>query len=371
MTSGTRNPNAPEPAIVLDERLDGETAGKNWKPWHDLIGAQESEFVIDASRLKYCDGSGMALLASLQRAAEEAGRTYRLDGLSDELEKLLATFSPGSIDISKIDLTPRQRPWLEQIGETSVGIAKDFRQQVEFTGELTVAVFRILRNPRKLRWKDTLVLFEKTGVNALPIVGMIAFLMGFIMAFQSSIPLKTFGVDIFVVNLVALAVLRELGALMTAILLAGRSGSAFAAEIGTMKVNEEINALHTMGIDPVVFLAMPRIIATIAVTPLLTIYADFIGITGGFAVMMMMGFPGPTLWTQMLSAVDVSDIMVGFIKSFAFGFLVAAIGCLRGLQTRAGATAVGDSTTRSVVSGIFLIIVADAIFSIVFFYTNL
>jgi phospholipid/cholesterol/gamma-HCH transport system permease protein len=228
-------------------------------------------------------------------------------------------------------------------------------------------VLRVLRHPRGLRWGDLWATFDQAGTCALGIVGMIAFLVGLIMAFQSSVPLRQFGVDIFVVNLVALAMLRELGPIMTAIVLAGRSGSAFAAEIGTMKVNEEVNALRTMGLDPVGFLVAPRLIAGILVTPLLTIFANLLGVAGGFVVMLAMGYPLAALWRQLVGAVTVDDLLAGLIKAFVFGALVAGIGCLRGLQTKAGASAVGVSTTRAVVSGIFLIVVVDAVFAVVFY----
>jgi len=211
------------------------------------------------------------------------------------------------------------------------------------------------------------VIAQKAGVNALVVAGMVSFLTGVIMAFQASVPLRQFGVDIFVVNLVALALLRELGPIMTAVVFAGRSGSAFAAEIGTMKVNEELNALETMGLDPMRFLVVPRVLAGLIVTPILTIYANLLGVAGGFFVMMLQGFPFAALWNQLLSAVTIHDVLTGFIKSFVFGVLVAGIGCLRGLQTGTGAEAVGVSTTRAVVSGIFMIVVVDAIFAVVFY----
>jgi phospholipid/cholesterol/gamma-HCH transport system permease protein len=198
-------------------------------------------------------------------------------------------------------------------------------------------------------------------------VALISFLMGMIMAFQSAMPMRQFGVDIFVVNLVALAITRELGPLMTAVVLAGRSGSAFAAEIGTMKVNEEVAALSTMGLDPVRFLAVPRVLAGIVVTPVLTVYSMVFGIAGGFFVMMMLGFPLATLTNQLAGSLTSQDVVAGLIKSFFFGAVVAGVGCMRGLQTGAGASAVGDSTTRSVVTGIFFIVVIDAIFAVVYY----
>jgi len=179
--------------------------------------------------------------------------------------------------------------------------------------------------------------------------------------------LREFGVDIFVVNLVALAMLRELGPIMTAIVLAGRSGSAFAAEIGTMKINEEVNALLTMGLDPDRFLVVPRVIAALIATPVLTIFANAVGILGGISVVLSLGYPWAAVMNQLYSAVTPSDVISGMIKAVVFGLLVASVGCLRGLQTKNGALAVGESTTRAVVSGIFLIILTDALFAVAFY----
>ena len=352
-------------------RLDADSVPAIWTGGHDALRQAKGPIAIDAAKLEYCDGAGVALLCSLRTAAEAEKKAFEIRNLADPIQILLRQFPAESIDLAKTKPHTRPLGWVETIGKGAFTFGADFVQQVEFAGQLAVGAVRTIRQPSSIRWGDAVVVFEKTGVQALPIVGMISFLMGFIMAFQSAIPLKTFGVDLFVVNLVSLAILRELGPLMTAIMLAGRSGSAFAAEIGTMKVNEEINALDTMGIDPTRFLAMPRIAATVVATPLLTIYADLVGIAGGFAVMMLMGFPAVTLWNQMVSAVALGDVMSGLIKSVAFGFLVASIGCLRGLQTRAGAAAVGDSTTRSVVSGIFLIILTDAVFSVVFYFLKI
>jgi phospholipid/cholesterol/gamma-HCH transport system permease protein len=279
---------------------------------------------------------------------------------------LLKPYAKG--DFPKLDSDRERRESAPvTIGRAAVALAADLREQLVFTGQAAVALVAGLANPSRVRWADMWRTVETAGVNALVIVGMIGFLTGMIMAFQSTVPLQQFGVDIFVVNLVALAMLRELGGIMTAIVLSGRSGSAFAAEIGTMKVNEEVNALTTMGIDPVRFLVVPKLMAAIIVTPLLTIYANVIGIGGGLMVVMIFGHPWAAVYNQLVTAVTIHDVLAGLIKSFFFGALVGGIGCLRGLQTKSGASAVGESTTRAVVSGIFLIILVDAIFAVVFY----
>ncbi|MDP2707835.1 MAG: ABC transporter permease [Burkholderiales bacterium] len=245
---------------------------------------------------------------------------------------------------------------------------RDIRALISFVGELTAALGYAALHPRSVRWRDAFRVAEAAGVNALPIVALISFLVGLILAFQAAIPLRQFGAEIFVANLIALSMLREMGPLMTAIILAGRSGSAFAAELGTMKVREEIDALKTMGLDPVVFLVVPRVTAAIVMMPLLTVFADLFGLMGGSVVMLSLGFPLITFFNQVQYAVTYGSLVGGLLKAFVFGILVAAIGCLRGLQTGSGASAVGESTTRAVVSGIVLITVTDGIFSVVYFY---
>jgi phospholipid/cholesterol/gamma-HCH transport system permease protein len=221
-----------------------------------------------------------------------------------------------------------------------------------------------------VRWKDVWHICERAGVDALPIVALISFLLGMILAFQSAVPMKRFGAEIFVADLIGLSMLRELGPLMTAILLAGRSGAAFAAEIGTMHVNQEVDALTTMGLDPVRFLVTPRIIAVLLMTPLLTIFSDLVGLFGGALTMQTFSIPFSTFLKEVDSAVTMTDFMAGFVKSFVFATLVAGIGCLRGLQTAAGASAVGDSATRAVVSGIILLVVVDGIFALAYYMLN-
>ncbi len=207
------------------------------------------------------------------------------------------------------------------------------REQVAFVGELVAALGHAIRAPRTIRWRDVALICEKVGADALPIVALIAFLMGVILAFQSAVPMKKFGAEIFVADLIGLSMLRELGGLMTAIVLAGRTGAAFAAEIGTMRVNQEVDALTTMGLDPVRFLVTTRVIAAVLMTPLLTIFADLIGLLGGALTMLSFQIPFVTFTHEVESIVTFQDFLAGFVKSFAFGLLIAGIGCLRGLQT--------------------------------------
>lgn len=340
--------------LVFSARLDAASVSRVWQEATSV--SQPGK--VDVSQVDYCDGAGLALLWELKKKGGD------IVGLKPDFQKMLEPFAEAE---RKTGQPRKKQSTIVQIGEVGVGLWRDLRDQMVFIGQITVTFLSFIRYPSTLRWGDVWLTFERAGVQALAVVGMISFLTGMIMAFQSAPPLKQFGVDIFVVNLVALAMLRELGPIMTAIVLAGRSGSAFAAEIGTMKVNEEINALTTMGIDPIRFLVAPRVLAGILITPLLTVYANFMGVAGGFLVMLGNGFPAITLLRQLQGAVQVHDVMAGLIKSVFLGALVAGIGCLRGLQTKQGSSAVGVSTTRAVVSGIFLIIVTDAIFAVVYY----
>jgi phospholipid/cholesterol/gamma-HCH transport system permease protein len=207
--------------------------------------------------------------------------------------------------------------------------------------------------------------FEAAGVNALPVVALLTFLVGMVIAFESAQPLAQLGAQVFVANLLGLVMTRELGPVMAAIMLAGRSGSAFAAELGTMKVNEELNALQTMGLSPVQFLVIQRVIAGILLAPVLTIFAMYAGLLGGIPVLLGLGFPLRMVLVQIQTSLHFGDLAEGLSKSIVFGGIVAAVSCLRGLQTGEGPRAVGESTTRSVVSSILLIIFADAIFAAV------
>ena len=342
--------------LILGERLDAAEVSRSWK----LLGQISKTCSVDASKVEAADGAGLAFLWSLnhQRKAE-------ITGLRPEIAALLKPFD--DLPARPAESPGRDQSLFVQIGRTASAILLDIREQTEFIGEFTATGLLCAANPRFVRWGDMWITAQKAGVDALVVAGMVSFLTGMIMAFQAAVPLKQFGVDIFVVNLVALALLRELGPIMTAVVLAGRSGSAFAAEIGTMKVNEEIDALQTMGLDPMRFLVVPRVLAGFLVTPVLTIYASVLGVAGGFLGMMALGFPFAALWNQLVGAVGVSDVMTGMIKSFVFGILVAGVGCLRGLQTGNGATAVGESATRAVVSGIFLIVLVDAVFAGIFY----
>lgn len=353
--------------LALSGRLDADGTALVWKPAEAALAKLGSRKLrLDASGVEYSDGAGTALLFDCLQRAKHSGGGGELVGASDEVRSQLELHDP---ELWCGGPTPEQPSdgLVIEVGRATTDAWHEARQLIEFTGAVSAALKYAALHPRSVRWRDVVRISERAGVNALPIVATIGTLMGLILAFQSAIPMKRFGADLFVADLVAISLLRELGPLMTAIVLCGRSGSAFAAELGTMKVNEEIDALTTMGLEPVRFLVVPRVIAGVLTTPMLAVFANLCGLIGGAIVFLSFGHPLVSYYRQVQGAVTHVDLLGGIFKAFVFGIIVAAVGCARGLQTGNGASAVGYSTTRSVVSGILLIVIADMAFALLYF----
>lgn len=349
--------------VALAGRLDAAGVSALWQSAHrDAAGS--GALLIDASSVQYCDGAGIALLVDLLRTRPNGQSSVQ--GLEARYQSLFEQFNPARVVAPPLPAAPAES-LVASVGRYAQSILDALVAQIAFLGEVGVALVSVLRHPRSVRWRDTIVLAERVGIGALPIVILIAFLMGVILAFQSAIPLRQYGGEIFVADLVGLSMLRELGPLMTAILLAGRTGAAFAAEIGTMKVSDEVSALTTMGLDPVRFLVVPRILAALLATPLLTIFADMAGLIGGALTMLAFSIPTTTYFNELSTWVSASDFLSGWVKAFVFGSLIAGIGCMKGLATRNDATAVGESTTSAVVAAIIMIVVVDGIFAMLYF----
>lgn len=360
-----------EVVLVFKGRLDARNTGDLWRQaMAELKGHVPSRLVIEAEGVDYCDGSGAGLLFALRLRGKREGFTVEIRSLKEEFKQLLDMFDTKDFS-SDQGRGHRSINFAEQVGQATVKLGVDIRQQITFVGELCVAMVRVALHPQQLRWKDTFWAIEQAGANAVGIILLIGFLFGLILAFSSAMPLQQFGIEVYVADLVAMALVRVLGPVITAIILAGRTGSAFAAELGTMKINDEIDALTTMGFEPVSFLVLPRVLATIVVTPMLAILASLSGLVGAGLVMLTLGFPVVTYTNHVQSAIDSGDVYAGLVKAVVFGGLVGGIGCLRGLQTQTGASAVGISTTRAVVSGIVLIIIAEGIFAVLYHYLGI
>lgn len=356
--------------VRLRGELDVHTMGRLWRQLDEqLRPLKVASLEVDATALDLCGSGGLALLHYLKMGGFTPQAKVIMRGLSEESNRLLEMFANEDSETHR----PRRRPGPSLPGEIATAVrqfARELREDVAFIGRMTGEVAAAIFHQERLRWPEVKNLCITAGANALPIVSLLSFLIGLMIALEGAPPLAKFGAQIFIADMVGYGAVRELGPMMTAILLAGRSGAAFAAELGTMKVNEELSAFTTMGLDPVRFLALQRVVAGLLLSPLLTIYTMFTGLVGGTLVMLSLGFPLSTIYHQMAMRVHMEDIGVGLGKSVVFGAIFSAVGCLRGFQTGEGPIAVGVSATRAVVSSIFLIILADTIFAGMSFFIN-
>jgi phospholipid/cholesterol/gamma-HCH transport system permease protein len=356
--------------LFLKDRIDAYQAGPLITDLRNLLKDQAlPNLIVDLSALEFMDDYGVLVLSELKEMVSRKGGKFLIRKADKQTQNVLSVYDLESI--GKIDLRPQQTPSNPFIflGEQTINKSVDFNYMISFVGSVFLAGLHILRHPSSLRRDDTLVCMQQTGVNALPIVGLISFLLGLIMAFMSSFQLRQFGANIYVADLVGLAMTRELGPIITAIIVAGRSGSSFAAEIGTMKISEEVDALFTMGFDPTRFLVLPKIIAAVIVVPFLTLFSDLFAILGGLIVGVLVLDLTPSAYiTQTINSLGLFDVFLGFTKGGVFALLIAWIGCFRGFRVSGGAAAVGRATTSAVVSSILLIIVTDSVFAIIVQY---
>jgi phospholipid/cholesterol/gamma-HCH transport system permease protein len=332
----------------------------------DLSKTSSEKLILDLAATKHVDEYGILALMELQEMIATRGGRVELVNVSPEIRDLL-DHAVSELTGQCAIVTKRSRPNIfVRFGDTVIREVYHFRFMVSFLGSVVLSFFHVIRHPGDLRIEETISQMEKTGVDAVPIVGMISFLLGLIMAFMSSIQLSQFGANIYVASLVALAMISELGPVMTAIVVAGRTGSLFAAEIGTMQISEEIDALFVMGINPTLFLAVPRVLACIIVVPLLTLFSNFFAITGGLVVgVSLLNLTPGSYLIQTWETITLFEVLWGLLKSVVFAILISWAGCLRGFQVRGGADAVGQAATSAVVSSIFLIILVDSIFAVI------
>lgn len=357
--------------IEMSGHLDSQTVTR---VWDEIIGQVKTNYynkvTIDASGLTYCDTSGISFFIKLSRVQRSSGNSFEIVNMPHEFEQLFNLYTYEEIISEDVEV-PEDENIIERFGKDFINFRNEIFGYIEFMGEMIVAMVYATLHPLSVRWKDVFTVAEKVGVNAIAIIAMSNFLVGLIIAFQSAIPMREFGAEFFVSDLVVLSTFRELGPLITAIIINGRSGSAFAAEIGTMKVNEEIDALVTMGINPLRFLVTPKIIAALIMFPALTLVGNLFALIGGGIVMKLLGYTIISYINEIMVAASYTDLLGGLVKSFFFAIIISAIGCKKGLETKSGASAVGDSTTSAVVSGLVLLIIADGIFGVIYFYLDI
>lgn len=324
--------------------------------------------VIDAGRIGRMDTSGAWLVEKLHRRITALGIDTAFRGIQPahdilirRLQAVAGEPAPEPARYGALSVVA------ERTGRATVDALIEAQDLLNFLGLATVTAAKTVLRPRRFRGTAFVYHLEQVGLNALPIVGLLSFLIGVVLAYQGADQLRRFGAEIFTVNLLGISILREMGILLTAIIVAGRSGSAFAAQIGTMQVNEEIDAMRTIGLDPMEVLVLPRTFALLVAMPLLAVYADLMGLAGGALMSIMSLDITLTQFTERLKdVIPIWAFWVGLIKAPVFGIVIALVGCREGLKVRGSADSVGRQTTRAVVIGIFLVIVIDAVFSIFF-----
>ena len=326
----------------------------------------DKKIIWDLSQIEQFDSAGVLLFIEyFERFKKETD--IEVIGYTEKQKSMYALLKEKSL---KEVFTPPKQTILEKIGQNTVKAFKDFKDFVTFLGHVFSAFFHTLMHPKDIRFKEMIYHIHRSGFNALTIVGLSAFLVGLVIAYQSGVQLEKFGANLFIVDAVSISITRELGPMITAIVIAGRSGSAYTAEIGAMKITEEIAAMRTMGFDPYYFLVLPRIFAMMIALPLLIFFADIMGIFGGMvASKMQLGISMGQFIERLNEVLEVKHYLLGMVKGPVFAFLIAAVGCYRGLQVSENTESIGLHTTASVVNSIFLVIAFDALFSVI--YTKL
>lgn len=345
--------------VTLPRLLDIHSTAAEWTSLFALIHkAQPAQIHVDASQTEFCDSAGLTFLTALKK--QQA--TFSIKGLNPHYQTLYEQFT----DFQDPLIAESPRPSLTvRVGQGAYNLWQNTKKNITFIGEIMYHFARAIAHPRKVCWGDFWSFIERTGPNALPIGALLGFILGLILSFQALMSLAPYGAQLYVVNLVNISLTRELGPLMTGIILAGRTASAFAAELGTMKLNQEIDALTTMGLGAVSFLVLPRVLAAILMTPLINLYVILFGYLGCLVVVSSTMHSFSMFYHQLFISFSLEDFITGIVKVFIFGILISIIGCMRGLKTKNHAAAIGESTTKSVVNSIVMLGIADGILSFI------
>jgi phospholipid/cholesterol/gamma-HCH transport system permease protein len=325
----------------------------------------DKKIIWDFSKVSDFDSAGILLFSEyFKRFQNET--TVEVVGFTKNQQEMYTLLQNNDVHM----LQPPKRSIFEILGRNTLEIYDDIKDFTTFLGQLSTSILHLFLKPKDIRFKEMVYHIQQSGFNALIIIGLTAFLVGMVIAYQGSVQLAKFGADIFIVDTVAISITRELGPMITAIVIAGRSGSAYTAEIGAMKITEEISAMRTMGFDPYYFLVIPRIFALMIALPLLIFFSDIVGIFGGMvASKMQLGISFTQFIDRLYEVLEVKHYILGMIKGPVFAFIIAAIGCFRGFQVSNNTESIGLHTTASVVNAIFLVIAFDALFSVL--YTEL
>jgi len=328
---------------------------------------QPARVAFEAQTLTHWDSSILVFLTNVSELCRQHGIAMDRAGLPAGVRRLLelAEAVPEKKGARKEEAVTS---FLESVGNSAIGAGGSIGEMLQFLGEMSITFVRLFRMNVRFRAVDLFLLIQQCGAQALPIVTLISFLVGVILAFVGAVQLKQFGAQIYVADLVGIAMVHDMAAMMTGIIMAGRTGAAFAAQLGTMKVTQELDAFTTMGFSPLEFLVLPRVIALVLMLPLLCFYSDFVGILGGAVIGVgMLDLSWTTYFRETMNAISLSDVFGGVFKGAVYGVLIALAGCLRGMQCGSSSSAVGDAATSAVVTGIVAIVVACGIFAVVFY----
>ena len=358
--------------IHFKDRLDVSNASPLTKEFNTLLRTHKPDsLVIDLDKLIYLDDYGVSVLVGLKKAMGNRRGNFSLANISEQVNEILTMHRFNELGQQPTSVLKTSQNFFTNLGSSTFNIGSEIGFMLMFLGDTCFSLLTFLRHPGSLRFNDTVENMKRVGLDALPIVGLISFLLGLIMAFMSSVQLQQFGANIYVASLVSISMTRELGPIMTAIIVAGRSGSSFAAEIGTMKISEEVDALSTMNINPNFFLVLPRMFAAFLVMPVLTLFSDLFAIAGGLLVgVTMLDLTVSGYTNQTINSLTFFDVFWGVFKSGIFALLISWTGCLKGFQVRGGAAGVGKATTSAVVTSIFLIVMSDSLLVVILRYWN-
>ncbi len=352
--------------VRLSGRLSIDTAAECLKQLTSELKKTALPIYFDLTDISMLDDYGALVLFELKHALKIPDAEFRIINPPEAYKKTLSLVNFDFNERCSVNGGRMRSNIIVELGGATIEALAGIRFMIAFIGSIALAVTEVIKRPRSLRGQDTVTYMKTTGVDALPVVALISFLLGLIIAFMSSLQLQQFGANIYVASLVAMAMVSELGPIMTAIVVAGRTGSAYAAEIATMKISEEIDALFSMGFNPTLFLVIPRLLASFITIPLLTVFANIFGIAGGMLIgITLLDLTAGAYITQTIDALSVFELMWGLMKSCVFAILIAGVGCLKGFQAKGGASAVGHAATAAVVNSIFLIILFDSMFAVI------
>lgn len=360
----------PQPLQLLVE-LRGDWRIQSPLPRHDLTHTLSALTAVErltfsAEALQHWDSQLLVFLRSVLTAAKQQQKAVDLSGLPADVQRLLTMAQRTPLRVG-LERSVSSRGFLQRLGTPVHAVGLDILATLHFIGEVAHSTWRALTGRGRFSLADLWLLVQECGPKALPIVTLVSFLVGTILAYMGSVQLQQFGAQIFIADLVGLGMAREMAAIMTGIVVSGRSGAAFAAQLGTMQVNEEIDALKTMGISPIDYLVLPRMLALTLMVPLLTLYANAMGILGGMVVAVtLMDLHVLQYLSQTIDALSVADFVSGIIKGCVYGILIALAGCMRGMQCGQSAQAVGAATTSAVVTSIVFMVIAAAVLAVVF-----